>query len=242
MSSAMQPAVKANGLSTALDVITAPVKAFETLRAVPMWGWAYIITTVLAMVGQYLAVPAVTHAVQAGYPAQIAANPKLASMTPAQQQQGLQVAKMIIQYIWLAMPIFVLIAALLESVIMLVFKAAGRGEATFKQLWSASMNTLVVGYGVYAIVNGVILMVRGPLAFNSSMDAARAMPSLAWLAGGAPVKLVAFLASFNVISIWGAVLLALAMIHVARVSRLSAAACAVVTTALAGLYFAWGAQ
>ncbi|MFN2448504.1 MAG: YIP1 family protein [Candidatus Baltobacteraceae bacterium] len=242
MSSTIRPAVKANGLSTILDVITEPATAFERLRSVPMWGWAYLVTAILSMIGQYLAGPAVAHAIQAGWPAQIAANPKLAAMTPEAQQRGLQVALTAIKFAWLAAPAIVLLAALLETVIMLAFKAAGRSQASFKQLWAAAMNTLVVGYGIYSMVNGIIVMVRGPQSFSSTIETIRAVPSAAWLAGAAPVKVVAFLAAFNVISIWGAVLLAIAMIHVARVSRVNAAACAVLTTALAGLYFAWGAR
>lgn len=242
MSASMPSAVKANGFSTVLDVITSPTKAFETLRAVPMWGWAYIVTAVLCMIGQYLGAPAIAHALQAGWPAQIAANPKLAAMTPEQQQQGLKFALVGIQWAWLIVPVIALLAALLQTIIMMIFKAAGRSDATFKQLWCAAMNTMVVGFGLYSIVNGLIIMVRGPQSFNSTMDTMRAMPSLAWFAPAANVKLAAFLAAFNVMSIWGAVLLALAMIHVARVSRGNAIACAVVTTALAGLYFAWGAR
>lgn len=242
MSVASPPAVKANGLTTVLDVITSPAHAFETLRAMPMWGWAYLVAVSLSMAGQYLATPAVIHAIQASWPAMVAANPQLAARTPEEQQQALHFGTMFAGYAWLAMPVVVLVAALLETVIMTIFKAAARSEAGFKQLWSASMNTLVVGYGVYSIVNGLIVMVRGPQSFNTTLDAIRATPSLAWFAGAAPAKLVAFLAAFNVISIWGAVLLAMAMIHVARVSRANAAATALITTALAGLYFAWSAK
>lgn len=242
MSATSPSAVKANGLSTVLDVVTAPVKAFETLRAVPMWGWAYIITAVLCMIGQYLGAPAVAHAIQAGWPAQIAANPKLAAMTPEQQQQGLKFALVAVQWAWLFVPVIALGAALLETVIMMIFKAVGRGDATFKQLWCAAMNTLVVSFGLYSIVNGLVVMVRGPQTFNSTIDTIRAMPSLAWLVPAVNVKLAAFLAAFNVIAIWGAVLLVIAMMYVARVSRGNAIACAVVTTALAGLYLAWSAR
>jgi hypothetical protein len=233
---------KANGLSTVLDVLTAPAKAFEMLRAVPMWGWAYAAAAILAMAGQFLGGPAVIHALQASWPAQIAANPKLAAMTPAQQQQALQFAVMSVRFVWVLMPVFVLIMAALETLIMLVFKAAGRGDASFKHLWAASMNTLVVGCGIYSIVTGLIAMIRGPLPYTTTMDAVKSVPSLAWFAPAAGAKVLAFLAAFNVVSIWGAVLLALAMIHVARVSRANAIACAVVTTVLAGAYFSFGAR
>ena len=228
---------KANGLTTVLDVITSPSKGFETLRAVPMWGWAYIITCIIAMIGQYLATPGVTHAITAGWPAQVAANPQLAAMTPEQQQRGLQVAMSFIKFAWIIVPVFLLIGALLQSVIMLIFKAIGRGDASFKQLWASAMNTLVVGYGLYSLVYGLIVTVRGPASFNSTQSLVASVPGLAWLVPAAPMKLVAFLSAFNIFAIWGAVLLTMAMVQVARTSRAVGISCAVVTTVLAGLYF-----
>ncbi len=228
---------KANGLSTVVNVLVAPKEAFETLRVIPTWGWAFIVACVLAMIGQYIATPAAVHALQASWPAQVASNPQLAAMTPAQQQRGLAFGMTFVRYFWLFMPIAVLIGALLQSVIMLIFKAAGKGDAGFKQLWCAAMNCLVIGVGMYSLVNGLIAVVRGASAYSSAGDTMRAIPSLAWIAPGASLKVVAFLAAFNVISIWGAVVLAIAMMNVARVSRANAVACAITTTTLAGLYF-----
>jgi hypothetical protein len=236
------PAAKTNGLSTVLNVIASPVEAFQTLRIAPMWGWAFIVAVLLAAVGQYLATPATAHALQASFPAQMAANPRTAALTPAEQQNALNIALAAVRFAWLFAPITVLVGALLQTIVMLIFRAAGKGDASFKQLWCASMNTLVVGLGMYSLLNGLIAMVRGPAAYNSTMDAFRAMPSLAWLAPSAPVKAVAFLAAFNAVSIWGAAVLAIAMIHAARVSKANAVACAVVTTVLAGLYFSVGAR
>lgn len=230
-------AAKANGLSTVLNVIAAPREAFQTLRVAPMWGWAFVVAAVLAMIGQYLATPATIHAMQASWPAQVAANPRMAAMTPAQQQNALTMGIAFVRWVWLITPITVLAVALLQTVIMLVFRAAGKGEATFKQLWCASMNVAVIGTGVYGLLSGLIAVVRGAASYGSMADALRAMPSLAWLIPGAPIKTTAFLAAFNVVSIWGAIVLAIAMMYVAKVSKANAAACAIVTTVLAGLYF-----
>ncbi len=230
-------AVKANGLSTVANVLAAPREAFETLRVSPMWGWALVIAVLLATLGQYLATPATIHAVQASWPAQVAANPRLAALTPAQQQHALDVTLSALRFGWIITPITVLVVALLQSIIMLVFRAAGKGDATFKQLWCASVNLTVIGVGMYGLLNGLIALVRGAASYNSVTDAMRAIPSLAWLAPAAPLKTVAFLAAFNVVSLWGAIVLAVAMMYVARVSKANAAACAIVTTVLAGLYF-----
>jgi hypothetical protein len=231
------PAAKANGLSTVVNVIASPREAFETLRVVPMWGWAFIITAALAMLGQYLAMPATIHAVQASWPAQVAANPKLAALTPDQQQKYLTITTNFMHYTWIIGVISGLVGALLQTIIMLVFRTIGKGSASFKQLWCASMNVCVIGVGMYSLLSGLIAVVRGPAAYNSVADAMRAIPSLAWVAPGASTKTIAFLAAFNVVSVWGAVVLAIAMMAVAKVSKGNAAACAVVTTALAGAYF-----
>lgn len=230
-------AAKANGLTTVVNVITAPVEAFSTLRISPMWGWAFIAAAVLAIAGQLLAMPATIHAMQAGWPAQVAASPQLSAATPAQQQRYLEFGISFVRFSWLFAPIMLLVVAVLQAIVMLVFKAAGKGEAGFKQLWSASMNTSVVGVGMYSLLSGLIAVVRGPASYNSVSDALRSVPSLAWLVPGAAVKVAAFLAAFNVISIWGAVLLALAMIYVAKVSKVNGAACAATVMVLAGLYF-----
>ncbi|HKU66359.1 MAG TPA: hypothetical protein VJP85_01140 [Candidatus Baltobacteraceae bacterium] len=235
-------AAKANGLSTVVNVVTAPREAFETLRVVPMWGWAFVVAAALATLGQYLATPATIHALQSSWPAQVAANPRLAALTPEQQQHALDVTLGAMHYGWLIAPVSVLVVALLQAVIMLVFRTAGKGDATFKQLWCASMNVAVIGAGMYSLLAGLIAVVRGPASYNSILDALRAVPSLAWLAQGAPVKIVAFLGAFNVVSVWGAIVLAIAMVWVAKVSKANAASCAVVTTVLAGLYFFFTAR
>ena len=235
-------ASKANGLTTVVNVITAPREAFETLRIAPTWGWAFLVACVLVMIGQYLATPAVVHAVQATFPQQIASNPALAGMSPEKQQQALNTSLAIVRLGWLWSPITVLIGSLIVTVIMLIFKAAGGGDASFKQLWCASVNVAVVTAGLSGLVNGLIALVRGPAAYNSTSDAYMAMPSLAWLAPHAGIKLLAFLSPFSIFGLWGAVLIAMAMIYVAKTSKAAATACAIVTLAIVGAFLALGAR
>ena len=231
-------APKANGATTALNVITAPREAFETLRVAPMWGWAFLIALVLTMIGQYLATPATIHAVQATWPQTIAQNPALAGMTPEQQQHALNNAISFIKWTWLFSFITVLIAPLVATIIMLIFKAAGRGDAGFKQLWCAAVNISIVSVGVYSVLAGLISIVRGAATYNSTADLYRATPSLAWLMPGAGLKTVAFLAAFNVTGIWAAVLVATAMIYLAKTSKAVATACAIVMLFASGALLA----
>jgi hypothetical protein len=242
MSVSAPVASKANGLTTVLNVITAPKEAFQTLRVWPMWGWAFLIAVILAAIGQYLATPATVHAVQASFPQQIASNPALAGMSPEKQQSALNMSLAVVRWSWIFTPISVLVGSLIASVVMLIFKAIGRGDAGFKQLWCAAMNIAVISVGVYSMLAGLIALVRGAASYNSTADAYRAIPSLAWLVPHAGVKAVAFFAAFNVIGIWAAVLVAMAMMYVAKTSKANGTICALVMLCITGGFLALAAR
>jgi Yip1 domain len=233
---------KANGLTTVVNVLTSPREAFETLRIAPTWGWAFVIAFALAAIGQYFATPATMHAVQATFSQQAASNPQLAGMTPEQQQRALNISLSFVRFAWLFTPVSILIVALVTSIVMLVFKAIGRGDATFKQLWCASMNVCVVSVGVYGLLAGLIALVRGAATYNSTQDAFKSVPGLTWLAPHAGLKATAFLSAFNVAGLWAALLIALAMVYVAKTSKLNGAICAVVSLCLTGAFLAWTAR
>jgi hypothetical protein len=242
MSVSAPVASKANGLTTVVNIITSPKEAFETLRIAPTWGWAFLIAVILAAVGQYLATPASVHAVQAVFTQQAASNPQIAGMSPEQQQRALNVSLSMVRVAWLLAPITVLIGVLGQTVVMLIFKAVGRGDATFKQLWCASTNISVVGAGFYALLAGLIALVRGASSYNSSMDTSKAIPGLVWLVPHAGVKVVAFLAAFNVVSIWAAVLVAMAMIYLAKTSKVNGTLCGLAALCLTGGFLAFAAR
>lgn len=232
----------ANGLSNVVNVLTAPREAMESIRIAPTWGWAFLIAAILSCLGQYLLTPAVSHAMQASWPAQVAASPQLAGASPAQQQNALNISLAVLRWSWLFSPVILLINALIVTIVMLVFKAIGRGQASFMQLWSAAMNVSVVSVGISSLVTGLIAMVRGSSAYLSTSDVYRATPSLAWLAPHVTLKLSAFLAGFSVISIWAAVLYAMAMMYVAKTSPVIGAVCAAVILCVGGAFLAWGAR
>jgi len=210
---------RANGLSTALNVIVAPREAFETLRVAPTWGWALIITLVTSLIGTYLAGPAQMHAVHAGMVAQLAANPNL---DEAQRNAQIAMADKFGSFSWAFVPIIIMLVVALQSLIMLIFNAIGSGSANFKHFWATSMNIMIPGFGMYSLVVGVLAMVRGTSAYNSMSDLYLSVPSLAWIAPHAGIKTVAFLYYFNPFFLWAAVLIAMAMQVVARVPKVQA--------------------
>ncbi|HEY1654330.1 MAG TPA: hypothetical protein VGF86_04365 [Candidatus Tumulicola sp.] len=212
-------APKANGLKTALDTIVAPKEAFEQLRVVPTWGWALLISIVLYALAGYLLTPAMLHAMQADWPRQVAANPRLAELTPDQQQRALTLSLTIVRWVWLITPVIAVIIVLVQSVVMWIFKAIGRGDAPFRALWAASANITVPVLGLSSVITTIIVLVRGPDSFNSQAEVQTAMPSLALLVPASAVKLHAFAAALNPFSIWGCGLTIGAMAIVARVSR-----------------------
>ncbi len=233
---------KANGLKTALDSIVAPKEAFESLRTAPTWGWAFLITLVLYAAGSYLMTPAIVHATQANWPHMLTTSPQLAAETPAQQQAALAVTLKIVSFSWAVAIVVLPLVLLLQTVVMLVFKAIGKGDASFGTLWAVANHTALPSVGLGAVCTALIVVLRGPESFTQSIDVQTAMPSLGMLAAGAPPKLHAFLASINPFSLWGCVLIVIAMSVTARVSRPIAWSTGILML-LAGACFAtFGAQ
>lgn len=212
-------APQSSGLATVLNVFVAPRDAFSTLGEVPMWGWAFIVATVLGVIGSLLAIPATTHALQTGLAAQMAHDPNFAQMTPDKQKQAMGFAQLGVRFGWIFVPVYLLVIALVQSVIMLIANAVGRGSATFKQLWAAAMNISVITFGVAYLFTGLITMLRGPQSYTNTAALAASLPSAAWAIPHAGVKTIAFLSAINPFSLWGVFLLATALLVIARASK-----------------------
>ncbi len=212
-------APKANGLKTALDIVIAPKEAFEQLRAAPIWGWALLLVIVLYAVASYLMTPALLHATATDWPRQVAADPRLAQMAPDQQQQALGWTQKIVQLAWLFAPIVALLGILVQAVVMLIFKSAGKGDAPFRALWASAVNIQVPALGISALLTAAIVLLRGSDNFNSAAELQTAMPSLGLLVPSSAIKLHAFASAFNPFTLWAVGLTIAAMAIVARVDR-----------------------
>jgi hypothetical protein len=214
-------APQANGLKTVLDTIVAPKEAFESIRVIPTWGWALAIAVLLTAVSSYLTVPAVQHAMAAGWNEIVAQSPRLAQLTPSQQQAQLALSQKIAAFSWVFVIIFVPIYCLIEAVIMLIFDKLGRGQGSYAKYFAASCNIAVPAAGLGSIVNATIVLMRGPESFNTMQSVQSAVPSLAMLIP-ATGKLSAFLATFTPFTIWATGLSILAMLVIGRVPKLQA--------------------
>lgn len=233
-----------NGLATVTDIIISPSTAFQNLREAPTWGWAFLIATVLGIIGFFLAAPVTQHVMEATMPAQLAANPQIAALPPERQQaaiaQGLAIAKIATRFSFIAIPIVILVGGCVQGLIMLIGNAIGHGDGSFKKYFALSVNVSVIGIGLGALINGIIVLLRGPDAFSSTTAIQSALPSLALIAPGAKGALAGFLGAISVFSIWSIALLALGMTGVGRIPRGVAWTLAIVMLLLTACFGAWG--
>ncbi len=215
-------APQANGLKTVLDTILAPKEGFESIRAVPTWGWALAIAILLGAISSYLLVPAIQHAMAVDWPAMAAQNPRLAQMTPQEQQAALAMSQKIAAFAWIVVIFAVPIYCFIEAVIMLIFDKLGRGDGSFAKYFAAACNIAVPVAGIGSLVNSAIVIIRGPATFTSVQAVQTAVPSLAMLVPGVTGKLGAFLATFTPFTMWATGLSIAAMVIVGRVPKLQA--------------------
>ncbi len=233
------------GLSNVVDIVVSPPTAFDRLRVVPTWGWAFLIATLLGVIGSLIVAPAIGHAMETSLPAQLAANAQIAKLPPDQQASmiamQLKFAKIIGQVYFIFVPIGILVVGLVQGLIMLIANAAARGDGSFKKLFALSVTISVVGIGLNSIVLAVIVMVRGANSFETTTAITSSLPSLALLAPGAHGALAGFLGAMNVFNLWATGLLALGMARVARIPGGAAWGTAIVMLLVAASFAAFGA-
>lgn len=232
------------GLSNVVDIVVAPNSAFERLRQVPTWGWAFIVATVLGVIGSLLAEPAILHAMQTSLPAKLAANPAIANLSPEQQQKQMammmSVSKVFAQFSFVFIPIGILIGAVLQALVMTAANAMGRGDGSFVKYFALSVNVSVIGVGLLYLVLGIITLVRGASSYETTTAVQASLPSLAMLAPGGRGAMAGFLGALNVFAIWAVVLLALGMQRVGRISPPIAWVAAIFMLLCTAGFAAWG--
>ncbi|HEY5257367.1 MAG TPA: YIP1 family protein [Candidatus Baltobacteraceae bacterium] len=209
---------KASGLTNVVNTVISPKEAFEALRVAPTWGWALVITIVVAMICSFLEIPALLHAFEAGWPAQVAANPKMAALSTDQLANIKHFSEISFHFSPLIALIFVPLFVLFEAFILWILNAIGKGSVGFKALWSVSANVAIPAAAIAAIVNLIIVLARGADSFTSMQSVQAAIPTLALLAPHAG-KLTNFLGAFSPFTIWGAGLIVSAMLITARTNK-----------------------
>jgi hypothetical protein len=233
-----EPTVPPNsGLINVADIIVAPNAAFARLRIVPTWGWAFLVASLLGIAGALLAEPAIAHAWDQYGPPQLAV--QFQNVDAAQRSkmiaQATQASHLVFQFVWISVPIGLLIASLLQALVMMVANAIVHGEGTFSRFYALAMNVGVVGIGLSWFLIGIIAVVRGPGAYATQTAVSGSVPGLALLAPGAGLKLATFLSALNVTAIWSIALLALGMMTIARLSSAAAWTTAIIMLVLSSV-------
>lgn len=232
------------GLFNVVDIVIAPKTAFERLRLVPTWVWAFVAATLLTIAGSLLSQPAALHAINTGMPAQLASAPAMQRLPAAKQQaivaQQLGLLRTMTQISWLLAPVIILITGLVQALVMSVANAIGRGRGTFAQYFALSQTVAVVGTGLAALVVGIIVTIRGAATFDDFRALQGAMPSLGLLAPGAHGALRGFLDALSAFNLWAAALLAYGMMIVGRIPRTTAWLAAALMLLFAAAYAAFG--
>jgi hypothetical protein len=233
------------GLSNVVDIFVAPNAAFDRLRQVPTWGWAFLIGSVLGIIGAIMIEPALIHAMETSLPAKLAASPAIAKL-PAEQQQTMiatqmKVSHVILQLLPLFVPVTLLIAGLCQAVVMTIANAIGRGDGTFMKYFALSITVSIVGYALATLVLGPIVMLRGASSFEQQSAVTQALPNLGLLAPGAKGFLGGFLGGITVFYLWATALLALGMQRVGRIAPGIAWGAAIIMLLLTAAFAGWGA-
>ena len=246
MSTSQPPVERRSGLANVVDIIIAPNAAFDRIRQVPVWGWAFLVAALLGVAGTILVGPAVVHAMETSLPAQFAANDAIAKLPADQQQKQIAVmmgvSKLIAKFSWAFIPPGILLVGLIQALLMLIANAATRGDGTFKKFYALSITVSVVGTGLSSIVLGLIVMLRGTNSFETQSAVQSALPSLALLAPGAKGALVGFLGVLNVFALWSTALIALGMSRIGRIPGGAAWATAIIMLLLTACFAAYGAK
>lgn len=224
---------RASGLNTVIDTAIAPTTAFDRLREVPTWGWALLVTVALVLVGYLLALPANLHALDAALPAKLASSPQYASMSPDKQRDAIATVLRISEFVTKFLTPIVIVAVILlvvlvQSLILLIGNKIGHGSGTFRRYFALSMNVAVVGVGLTWLVIGIIAVIRGPNAYETTSAVQTSAPGLAMLFPGVRGALGGILESLTVFSLWATALLAIGMRRIGGVSAVASWTTAIV--------------
>jgi len=208
---------KSNGLSTCLSVLWAPGAAFDQLRLTPTWGWAALAGIVLLLASTIISMPEI---VKVAHIAQDQALSQMSSDRQAIARQSMQSTQGLIP--WFAIGgVFIVtwIIWLISAIVYAIGGAISGAGAKFSMAWAVSVNLGVIAF-VGALVNGIILALRGPDAISSALDQ-YTLPSLGMFSHD-NVKLATFLNTYNVDYVWLYVVAVIALERAMSMKRTAA--------------------
>jgi hypothetical protein len=215
--------VRWSAFSTLAATLIAPEEAFAAIRERPQWGWAIAVTIVLAAAGSWLGTPALRHMIATSYMAQLASDPRIASLPPeraaAEMQKLVGAAVGFANFTWLFSIVVVPIVILVEAAILFSVGSVVGSTAGFAQLFSLAAHVQFIAMGIGSIVLGAVVALHSPDAYRTQSDFISSIPTAAWLVPNAPARLTTFLSTISPFSIWATVILALGLTAVSAFRR-----------------------
>jgi Yip1-like protein len=191
------PVEKANGLATYFAVLTSPSAAFDQLKRTPMWGWAALVSIALMLIATIVSMPEL---LKVAHIQQEAAFSQMPADQQAQARQNVAMAGTFTRVILYCIPFIApWIIWLISSIVFTIGAAVSGAAPRFSLAWVVAVNASAVAW-VGAVINAIILALRGPDAIAVAADA-NALPSLSMLMHDG-VKMTAFLNAYNVVNIW----------------------------------------
>jgi hypothetical protein len=218
-------------------LIASPRRTLADVRRRPQWRGAAIAATVLAAISTALTAASQLHLLALTNARRVAAAPpgerplmRLA-LAQAQPHAGLLLFAGALGGLWLLW--------LGGAIFFAVVAAAAGRRTTFRLAWTAMVDSYVP-YAVANLANAVLVALRGPAAARTPLDLF-AIPSLGTLVTTiAPeqIKLAAFGAAFNPLSVWYFIVVGYALALVLELPAWAAAGAAVIYAVIIGLLIA----
>ena len=207
-----------------VDAYVAPTKTFADIRRDASWWLPFLLGIVVSVVFVISVDRQIgfDQVAQANINHNAQAQERISSLTDAQREQAMHTIAVSTKVISFAYPVFTLIFALLAAAILMVSFNFGLGaQASYKQyvaVWFYAGLPLLLKYllaaiAIFAGASAEQFDIRNPVGTN-----------IGWyLSSDIPTWVRTLFASFDVFSLWAAILLIIGCATIARVKRSSAA-------------------
>jgi len=198
--------IRPNVAAALRGVILAPASAFAEIDRGARWIWPIVVTGILAIAGTLISGPAFEVAMEAGMEKARAAGGEMSPET----MQRMQTFTVIGQAV--SMPVVALLSALVGAAILFLTTRGLR--VPFKSLFRLSAYTGMVGFGLNALLGGILTRVR----WNGGQVETQAdlYPRMGLDLLGGEGWARAFMSAVNPFSIWAAVLTVLGVAVLAK--------------------------
>ncbi|NNE97731.1 MAG: YIP1 family protein [Pyrinomonadaceae bacterium] len=226
-------------VSTLANIFFEPGRTFEDLRRKPRFILAFVIFALLATAYTFVLSQKIGEERYRRFSMEQAEkNPQFEALSQEQKEQSIEFGLTIQKVVGYALPLFLMIAFLIGSLLYWLGTKAMGGSATFLQTVSVWVYSSFAPGVVSVIANLVVLIFKSPDDIEiatSARGVIQANPTLLIGGNDTPV-LTTLLSTIDLFAIWGLILAAIGLTKVARISQGSAWAIVLILT-LIGITF-----